>query len=364
MMFTAMQAMLEYVSCLSDVHRFVHPVFLCVQAVPKPIAMEPCWGSRAGVLTVLLYLPRVPSGIPPPGQSGMIHTNTHEQTISCLRSMKSHIFVNHRFRKKLVHTICDGFYKLEPLSAAQRRLGKKRLRMQRARLLVCLAVDSRRLSCKTGTGGLNTSRCFVVRVHLTETIPKTFIYSKTFHRKRLSLSSHCLMSKALNIQIHPEMFDAQTIRRLSENDSLRASDLSAYEAKAVNTTGFPDKENEQSRRKIKHFACKRFFFVKREGASRRSLLRRGNGYCGLIGRSGKLSSLAAFEALSRSVVCMVIQESVTFKKNPRINTGDDRGSPHRVGQQSSIDVSVYEREATAGEPRPPLDGRHFKRNPR
>lgn len=82
MMFTAMQAMLEYVSCLSDVYRFVYPVCVCVcvQAVPKPIAMEPCWGSRAGVLTVLLYLPRVPSGIPPPGQSGMIHTNTHEQT--------------------------------------------------------------------------------------------------------------------------------------------------------------------------------------------------------------------------------------------------------------------------------------------
>uniref|UniRef100_A0A3Q0RF30 Attractin-like 1a n=1 Tax=Amphilophus citrinellus TaxID=61819 RepID=A0A3Q0RF30_AMPCI len=40
-------------------------------AVPKPIAMEPCWGSRAGVLTVLLYLPRIPSGIPPPGQSGI-----------------------------------------------------------------------------------------------------------------------------------------------------------------------------------------------------------------------------------------------------------------------------------------------------
>uniref|UniRef100_A0A672H204 Attractin like 1 n=1 Tax=Salarias fasciatus TaxID=181472 RepID=A0A672H204_SALFA len=42
-----------------------------LQAVPKPIAMEPCWGSKAGVLTVLLYLPRVPSGIPPPGQSGI-----------------------------------------------------------------------------------------------------------------------------------------------------------------------------------------------------------------------------------------------------------------------------------------------------
>uniref|UniRef100_A0A6Q2ZPM6 Attractin-like 1a n=1 Tax=Esox lucius TaxID=8010 RepID=A0A6Q2ZPM6_ESOLU len=42
-----------------------------VEGVPKPIAVEPCWGSRAGVLTVLLCLPRVPSGIPPPGQSGI-----------------------------------------------------------------------------------------------------------------------------------------------------------------------------------------------------------------------------------------------------------------------------------------------------
>uniref|UniRef100_A0A8C7UEX5 Attractin-like protein 1 n=2 Tax=Oncorhynchus mykiss TaxID=8022 RepID=A0A8C7UEX5_ONCMY len=41
-----------------------------VEGVPKPIAVEPCWGSRAGVLTVLMCLPRVPSGIPPPGQSG------------------------------------------------------------------------------------------------------------------------------------------------------------------------------------------------------------------------------------------------------------------------------------------------------
>uniref|UniRef100_A0A674EZD3 Attractin-like protein 1 n=1 Tax=Salmo trutta TaxID=8032 RepID=A0A674EZD3_SALTR len=42
-----------------------------VEGVPKPIAVEPCWGSRAGVLTVLLCLPRLPSGIPPPGQSGI-----------------------------------------------------------------------------------------------------------------------------------------------------------------------------------------------------------------------------------------------------------------------------------------------------
>uniref|UniRef100_A0A8D2ZZ61 Attractin-like 1a n=1 Tax=Scophthalmus maximus TaxID=52904 RepID=A0A8D2ZZ61_SCOMX len=51
-----------------------------LQAVPKPVAMEPCWGSRAGVLTVLLYLPRVPSGVPPPGQCGTTHTHTHTHT--------------------------------------------------------------------------------------------------------------------------------------------------------------------------------------------------------------------------------------------------------------------------------------------
>uniref|UniRef100_A0A8C5E820 Attractin-like protein 1 n=1 Tax=Gouania willdenowi TaxID=441366 RepID=A0A8C5E820_GOUWI len=48
-----------------------HEDLLQVSAVPKPIAMEPCWGSRAGVLTVLLFLPRVQSGFPPPGQSGI-----------------------------------------------------------------------------------------------------------------------------------------------------------------------------------------------------------------------------------------------------------------------------------------------------
>ncbi|XP_033836080.1 attractin-like protein 1 [Periophthalmus magnuspinnatus] len=42
-----------------------------VQAVPNPIAVEPCWGSRAGVLTLLLNLPRVRTGTPPPGQSGL-----------------------------------------------------------------------------------------------------------------------------------------------------------------------------------------------------------------------------------------------------------------------------------------------------
>ncbi|GAA6110284.1 attractin-like protein 1 [Tachysurus ichikawai] len=41
------------------------------KAPPKPIALEPCSGGKAAVLTVLLCLPRGPSGFPPPGQSGI-----------------------------------------------------------------------------------------------------------------------------------------------------------------------------------------------------------------------------------------------------------------------------------------------------
>lgn len=40
------------------------------QGAPKPVAMEPCSGGKAAVLTVLLHLPSGPSGLPPPGQSG------------------------------------------------------------------------------------------------------------------------------------------------------------------------------------------------------------------------------------------------------------------------------------------------------
>lgn len=40
------------------------------QGAPKPIAIEPCSGNRAAVLTVFLCLPRGSSGVPPPGQSG------------------------------------------------------------------------------------------------------------------------------------------------------------------------------------------------------------------------------------------------------------------------------------------------------
>lgn len=50
---------------------------------------------------------------------------------------------------------------------------------------------------------------------------------------------------------------------------------------------FSDKENEQSRRKIKHFACKRFFCQARRSFTSKPL-QRGNGYCSLIGRSGKV----------------------------------------------------------------------------
>ncbi|KAL7876959.1 hypothetical protein SRHO_G00036020 [Serrasalmus rhombeus] len=39
---------------------------------PGPIAIEPCSGSHAAVLTVLVNLPRENSGVPPPGQSGKI----------------------------------------------------------------------------------------------------------------------------------------------------------------------------------------------------------------------------------------------------------------------------------------------------
>lgn len=40
------------------------------QGSPKPIAVEPCSGNKAAVLTVFLCLPRGSSGVPPPGQSG------------------------------------------------------------------------------------------------------------------------------------------------------------------------------------------------------------------------------------------------------------------------------------------------------
>lgn len=45
-------------------------MFLLLKGAPKPVAMEPCSGGKAAVLTVLIRLPSGPSGLPPPGQSG------------------------------------------------------------------------------------------------------------------------------------------------------------------------------------------------------------------------------------------------------------------------------------------------------
>ena len=44
--------------------------FLFSQSVPKPIALEPCFGNKAAVLSIFVRLPRGTGGIPPPGQSG------------------------------------------------------------------------------------------------------------------------------------------------------------------------------------------------------------------------------------------------------------------------------------------------------
>ncbi|KAJ1213302.1 hypothetical protein NDU88_000940 [Pleurodeles waltl] len=42
-----------------------------IKTVPKPIALEPCFGNRAAVLSIFVRLPRGVGGIPPPGQSGL-----------------------------------------------------------------------------------------------------------------------------------------------------------------------------------------------------------------------------------------------------------------------------------------------------
>ncbi|XP_045050721.2 attractin isoform X6 [Desmodus rotundus] len=41
-----------------------------IKTIPKPIALEPCFGNKAAVLSVFVRLPRGLGGIPPPGQSG------------------------------------------------------------------------------------------------------------------------------------------------------------------------------------------------------------------------------------------------------------------------------------------------------
>ncbi|KAJ0015982.1 hypothetical protein NQD34_014272 [Periophthalmus magnuspinnatus] len=58
---------------------FIYPASYCTvnmddtaSGVPKPVAVEPCSGGKAAVLTVLMRLPSGPTGLPPPGQSGFI----------------------------------------------------------------------------------------------------------------------------------------------------------------------------------------------------------------------------------------------------------------------------------------------------
>lgn len=56
----------NFLLCLKCVGGF----WAVFQGAPKPVAMEPCSGGKAAVLTVLMRLPSGPSGLPPPGQSG------------------------------------------------------------------------------------------------------------------------------------------------------------------------------------------------------------------------------------------------------------------------------------------------------
>ncbi|GCC22229.1 hypothetical protein chiPu_0000614, partial [Chiloscyllium punctatum] len=42
-----------------------------LEGAPKPIAVEPCSGNKAAVLTVFICLPRGSTGTPPPGQTGL-----------------------------------------------------------------------------------------------------------------------------------------------------------------------------------------------------------------------------------------------------------------------------------------------------
>lgn len=72
-----------------------------VEGVPKPIAIEPCCGNKAAVLTVFLCLPRGTSGVPPPGQSGLAIASalidiSQQKSLdckdksSCVRNRKPH----------------------------------------------------------------------------------------------------------------------------------------------------------------------------------------------------------------------------------------------------------------------------------
>lgn len=82
-----------------------------LKGAPKPVAMEPCSGGKAAVLTVLMRLPSGPSDLPPPGQSG----NTHKKHItvgvcySCVRSIIFSEFISKKghFSEKTLYTISE-----------------------------------------------------------------------------------------------------------------------------------------------------------------------------------------------------------------------------------------------------------------
>uniref|UniRef100_A0A672HY88 Attractin n=1 Tax=Salarias fasciatus TaxID=181472 RepID=A0A672HY88_SALFA len=56
-----------------------------VKSVPKPIALEPCFGNKAAVLSIFVRLPRGTGGIPPPGQSAHIWEQEKEHGIKTQR---------------------------------------------------------------------------------------------------------------------------------------------------------------------------------------------------------------------------------------------------------------------------------------
>lgn len=58
------------------------------QGAPKPIAIEPCAGNRAAVLTVFLCLPRGPPGAPPP-KIKMNEANYQQLSKTCSRNRRN-----------------------------------------------------------------------------------------------------------------------------------------------------------------------------------------------------------------------------------------------------------------------------------
>uniref|UniRef100_A0AAY4BHW9 Attractin n=1 Tax=Denticeps clupeoides TaxID=299321 RepID=A0AAY4BHW9_9TELE len=60
-----------FASVAVELGRVAEDAELLAEQVPSQIALEPCSGNRAAVQTVLVCLPRAPSGVPPPGQSGI-----------------------------------------------------------------------------------------------------------------------------------------------------------------------------------------------------------------------------------------------------------------------------------------------------